>query len=249
MNPRHVSVLRDEAVAALALGAGARALDGTFGAGGHARAILDAAPGVRVLALDRDPAAIAAGRAMEAEFAGRLELAEARFGDLLGVARARGFLPLDAVLLDVGVSSMQLDQPERGFSFRADGPLDMRMGATGTTAADLVNGLPEAELADLLYEFGEEPASRRIARAICADRVAVPFTRTAPLAAMIARVAPGRPGGAHPATRSFQALRIAVNDELGELARALEGAEAALAPGGVLAVVTFHSLEDRLVKR
>ncbi len=157
--------------------------------------------------------------------------------------------PLDGVVLDIGVSSMQFDEAERGFSFRFDGPLDMRMSREGRSAADIVNGASEEDLADILYHYGEERASRRIARAIALDRKTNPFTSTRALAEMIARIMPGKPGDIHPATRSFQALRIAVNDELGELHDALEAAERHLAPGGTLAVVTFHSLEDRIVKR
>ena len=173
-----------------------------------------------------------------------------RFGELDRIAAAAGAPALDGVVLDIGVSSMQLDQAERGFSFLRDGPLDMRMSQAGPTAADLVNRLPEATLADILFQLGEERASRRIARAIVADRKAAPFATTLQLAGLIERLLPRpKPGQPHAATRSFQALRIAVNDELGELARGLAAAEAALAPGGWLAVVTFHSLEDRIVKR
>lgn len=245
---RHVPVLREEAIAALGLQAGGAYLDGTFGAGGYTRAIL-ASPGTRVLALDRDPTAIAAGQGLVAEAEGRLTLVEARFSELYAVARREGFAPLDGVVLDIGVSSMQFDEAERGFSFRFDGPLDMRMSGKGRSAADIVNEVDEEALADILYYYGEERASRRIARAIVNDRKATPFTSTRQLAEMIQRVNPSRAREIHPATRSFQALRIAVNDELGELVAALEGAERALKPGGRLAVVTFHSLEDRIVKQ
>ncbi|QGM45702.1 16S rRNA (cytosine(1402)-N(4))-methyltransferase RsmH [Methylocystis heyeri] len=244
---RHVPVLMREAVAALAPRDGGRYLDGTFGAGGYTRAILEI-PGTRVLALDRDPTAIREGGALVAQSGGRLILAEARFSELEEIAEARGFLPLDGAVFDIGVSSMQFDQAERGFSFRSDGPLDMRMEGQGRSAADIVNEADEEDLADILYYYGEERASRRIARAIVHDRQSTPFTTTRQLASMIERVAPGRPGDIHPATRSFQALRIAVNDELGELVAALHAAERALCEGGVLAVVTFHSLEDRIVK-
>ena len=246
---RHRPVLREEALAALDLRGGRLYLDGTFGAGGYTRAIL-AHPGTRVVALDRDPDAIAAGAD-----AGRR--AEPRL-TLCRVPLRRRSTPwwtdsawpgLDGVVLDVGVSSMQFDEAARGFSFRFDGPLDMRMGGDGPSAADIVNGADEADLADILYRYGDERASRRIARAICFDRKAAPFASTRQLAEMIGRVMPGKPGDIHPATRSFQALRIAVNDELGELHDALEAAERTLAPGGRLAVVTFHSLEDRIVKR
>ena len=245
---RHIPVLRDEVVAALAPRDGDKIVDGTFGAGGYARAVLAAAD-AHVFALDRDPAAVAAGAALVASSEGRLRLVEARFSQIEAVATAAGFVPLDGLTLDVGVSSMQLDDGARGFSFRHDGPLDMRMGSHGQTAADLVNGLEETALANLIYGFGEERASRRIARAVVHDRETRPFTSTRQLAEMIARIMPARPTDIHPATRTFQALRIAVNDELGELEAALHAAERLLRPGGRLAVVTFHSLEDRTVKR
>jgi 16S rRNA (cytosine1402-N4)-methyltransferase len=217
-------------------------LDGTFGAGGYTRALLEAGA-ARVTALDRDPAAIAAAGAMRAEYGDRLQLIEARFSTL--DRRAPG--PLDGVVLDLGVSSMQLDRAERGFSFLRDGPLDMRMGAAGESAADLVNTAPEGVLADILFHYGEERAARRIARAIVAAR---PIRTTGALAGVIERCLPRpKPGQSHPATRSFQAIRIAVNDEFGELVAGLAAAERALRPGGLLAVVTFHSLEDRIVKR
>ncbi len=244
---RHHPVLREEALAALALQAGGAYLDGTFGAGGYTRAML-AVAGTRVVALDRDPTAIAGGAELAAAEP-RLTLVEARFATLGAVVGDLGLPGLDGVVLDIGVSSMQFDQAERGFSFRFDGPLDMRMGGEGPSAADIVNGADEGDLADILFRYGDERASRRIARAICFDRKAAPFTSTKQLADMIGRVMPGKPGDIHPATRSFQALRIAVNDELGELHDALEAAERALRPGGRLAVVTFHSLEDRIVKR
>ena len=224
-------------------------LDGTLGAGGYARALLDAGATL-VIGVDRDPEALARAAAWAGDFAGRLDLRAGTFGTLDRIAAEAGHPALDGVVLDIGVSSMQLDQAARGFSFQKDGPLDMRMSQAGPTAADLVNGLPEAALADLLYQYGEERASRRIARAIVADRRRAPFATTLQLAGLIERLLPARkPGQPHAATRSFQALRIAVNDELGELARGLAAAERALAPGGWLAVVTFHSLEDRIVKR
>lgn len=223
-------------------------LDATFGAGGYTSAIL-AKPATRVLALDRDPVAINEGEALARRAQGRLVLVQERFSRLGAAAARSGLADFDAVVLDIGVSSMQLDDAERGFSFRGEGPLDMRMERSGPSAADLVNTADEATLADILFYFGEERAARRIARAIVVDRVKAPFTTTAALASMIARVAPAKPGELHAATRSFQALRIAVNDELGELAHALAAAESILKPGGRLAVVTFHSLEDRIVKQ
>jgi 16S rRNA (cytosine1402-N4)-methyltransferase len=246
---RHAPVLLAEAVAALAVTPGATILDGTFGAGGYSRALLAAAQGVRVIALDRDPAAIAGGYALVQSAEGHLTLVQADFGDLADVATTHGFAPLDGIVLDIGVSSMQLDQPERGFSFRFDGPLDMRMAAEGDSAADLVNEAGEAELADIIFHYGEERRSRAVARAIVEARRQAPISSTSQLAGIVARVVRQEPGGIHPATRTFQALRIAVNDELGELVRALHGAEAVLKPGGRLAVVTFHSLEDRIVKQ
>jgi 16S rRNA (cytosine1402-N4)-methyltransferase len=245
---RHVPVLLREVIEALRPRDGGRYLDGTFGAGGYTRAIL-AAANTKILALDRDPTAIAAGADLVSQARGRLTLAEARFSQLEEVAKAQGFAPLDGVVFDIGVSSMQFDQVERGFSFRGDGPLDMRMEGRGLSAADIVNEADEETLADILYFYGEERAARRIARAIVHDRRLAPFVSTKPLAEMIARVAPARPGDIHPATKSFQALRIAVNDELGELLEGLAAAERVLAEGGRLAVVTFHSLEDRIVKQ
>ncbi len=245
---RHVPVLLQEAVAALRPRAGGRYLDATFGAGGYTRAILSTADS-KVLALDRDPTAIAAGADLVASAAGRLTLVEARFSELGAVATAQGFAPLDGVVFDIGVSSMQFDEMARGFSFRGDGPLDMRMEGRGVSAADIVNEADEETLADIFYFYGEERAARRIARAIAHDRKLAPFLSTKPLAELIARIAPGRPGDTHPATKSFQALRIAVNDELGQLLDGLAAAERVLAEGGRLAVVTFHSLEDRIVKQ
>jgi 16S rRNA (cytosine1402-N4)-methyltransferase len=244
---RHVPVLMREAIAALNPREGGRYLDGTFGAGGYTRALLDV-PRTRVLALDRDPTAVRNGFSLVEASKGRLTLAEARFSQLEEVAASLGFLPLDGAVFDIGVSSMQFDEAERGFSFRGEGPLDMRMEGRGRSAADIVNEASAEELADIFYYFGEERDSRRIARAIAHDRETAPFTTTRQLASMIERVAPGKPGDIHPATKTFQALRIAVNDELGELVAALHAAERALAEGGVLAVVTFHSLEDRIVK-
>jgi len=244
---RHLPVMLAEVLAHLAPKAAGRYLDGTFGAGGYSRAILEAAD-CRLLALDRDPTAIAAGAPLVAAMDGRLRLVEARFSELAEVAETEGFLPLDGVVLDIGVSSMQLDQAERGFSFRRDGPLDMRMGADGPSAADLVAELDETTLAHVIWTLGEERLSRVIARAIVKARAEAPITRTGQLAEIVARVVRTKPGDIHPATRTFQALRIAVNEELRELAEALEAAERALAPGGRLVIVTFHSLEDRIVK-
>jgi 16S rRNA (cytosine1402-N4)-methyltransferase len=220
-------------------------LDGTFGAGGYARALL-AAGADQVIGIDRDPAALALAAPLQAEAGARLRLIEGNFADLDRLAGEA----LDGVVLDLGVSSMQLDQPQRGFSFLRDGPLDMRMAADGPSAADLVNTASEALLADILHHYGEERAARRIARAIVAARDLAPIVTTGQLAAIVERCLPHpRPGQSHPATRSFQALRIAVNDEMGALVEGLQAAERALRPGGLLAVVTFHSLEDRIVKR
>lgn len=244
----HIPVLLDEVVSALCVKEGGVYLDGTFGAGGYARAML--ARGAQVIALDRDPQAIAGGQGLVEASGGRLRLLEGRFGELDIIARGLGVERLDGVALDVGVSSMQIDDALRGFSLRHDAPLDMRMEKTGRTAADILLEEDEETIANILFHYGEERAARRIARAIVADRSTAPYTSTVQLAQMIERVAPARPGElTHPATRSFQALRIAVNDELGELARGLFAAEAILAPQGRLAVVTFHSLEDRIVKQ
>jgi 16S rRNA (cytosine1402-N4)-methyltransferase len=246
---RHEPVLLAEVLAALGPQPGGRYLDGTFGAGGYTRAILDAAPDATLLGLDRDPTAIAGGADLVAAMAGRLTLSQARFGDLAAEAERFRMTPLDGVVLDIGVSSMQLDQAERGFSFRFDGPLDMRMGRDGQSAADLVNDGEEGLLADIFYHYGEERRSRAVARAVIEARRKAPITTTKQMADLVAGIVRAEPGGIHPATRVFQALRIAVNDELGELVRALEGAEAALKPGGRLVVVSFHSLEDRIVKQ
>ncbi len=244
----HMPVMLPQVLRHLAPMSGAVLLDGTFGGGGYASAILDAAP-CTLWAIDRDPAAIARGAALAARHPGRLHLLQGRFGDMVALLAEQGVGALDGVVLDLGVSSFQIDDPARGFSFRADGPLDMRMAMSGPTAADLVHNLPEAELADTLYRFGEERLSRRIARAIVAARAEAPIETTLQLAAIIRRVAPPDRSGIDPATRSFQALRIRVNDELGEVERALQQAASLLAPGGRLVVVSFHSLEDRLVKR
>ena len=245
---RHVPVLLPEMLQHLDVVKGGRYIDGTFGAGGYTRAILER--GGQVLALDRDRAAIEAGATMVAEFGGRLILVEGRFSDLDAHARSAGFLPVDGVVLDVGVSSMQLDDAARGFSFRSDGPLDMRMGQGGADAAAVVNRAPAKELAGIIRVYGEERNAGRIARAIERARAEEPITRTGRLAEIVA-AASGPAGAAriHPATRTFQALRIFINRELEELAEALAAAEAVLAEGGRLVVVAFHSLEDRIVKR
>lgn len=246
----HIPVLLNEVLESLGAAGGGDFLDGTFGAGGYTRAILDANAENRALALDRDPTAIAAGQALVEAYKGRLTLAETEFSNMEVAAGEAGFGLFDGIVLDIGVSSMQLDQAIRGFSFRNEGPLDMRMAgdAGETSAADIVNSASEARLADIFYHYGEERLARVIARAIVADRKDTPFTTTRQLSEMIGRIIHTKPGDIHPATRSFQALRIAVNDELGELARALHAAERLLKPGGRLAVVSFHSLEDRIVK-
>jgi 16S rRNA (cytosine1402-N4)-methyltransferase len=244
----HLPVMLDEVLATLQPRSGATYLDATFGGGGYAAAILGAAD-CTLWALDRDPDAIARGAALAARHPGRLHLVQARFGDMLETLAAHGVTRLDGVVMDLGVSSFQLDQAERGFSFRADGPLDMRMGRAGPTAADLVNTLPEPELVRILVEFGEERHARRVARNILAARAEAPITTTGRLAEIVRRSVPRDPSGLDGATRSFQALRIAVNDELGEIERGLAAAMQLLAPGGRLVVVAFHSLEDRIVKR
>jgi 16S rRNA (cytosine1402-N4)-methyltransferase len=246
--PGHVPVLLAEVLATLAPRDGATYCDGTFGGGGYAGAILEAAA-CTLYAIDRDPDAIARGAALATRFAGRLHLLEGRFGEMLDLLAAQGVTALDGVVLDLGVSSFQLDEQERGFSFRTDGPLDMRMEKAGKSAADLVNTVGDSELADILFTLGEERHSRRIARAIVAARAEAPITTTGRLASIIRSVTPRDPSGMDRATRSFQALRLAVNDELGEVERGLEAAATLLAPGGRLVVVAFHSLEDRIVKR
>jgi len=243
----HIPVLGREALDHLAPHAGGIYVDATFGAGGYSRAILDV-PGTRLIAIDRDHTAIAGGAELVERSAGRLTLVEDRFSNLAEVCAAQGVDAVDGVVMDVGVSSMQLDQAGRGFSFRLDGPLDMRMGQSGPTAADVVAHASEGDLADIIYQLGEERQSRRIARAIVADRQETPFTTTRVLADLIGRIVRSKPGDIHPATRTFQALRIFVNEELEELQTALAAAERVLKPGGRLVVVSFHSLEDRIVK-
>jgi 16S rRNA (cytosine1402-N4)-methyltransferase len=240
---RHIPVLLDEVVEALQPGADQVIVDGTFGAGGYTKAILDR--GASVVAFDRDPEAIAAGRAMEQASDGRLRLVEAPFSTLDAHVSH-----VDGIVLDIGISSMQVDQAERGFSFRAEGPLDMRMAKRGISAADVVNRYKAGDLARIFGLLGEERHAGRIARMIERRRAERPFLLTTDLAGAIADLVGFPPREKiHPATRVFQALRIYVNDELGELAKALVAAERVLKPGGRLVVVTFHSLEDRIVKR
>lgn len=241
----HIPVLLDEVIAGLAPQPGETHVDGTFGAGGYTRALL--ASGAKVIAFDRDPDAIAAGQPLVAASDGRLMLVPEAFSRLAAALEERGIDGVDGVTLDIGVSSMQLDQAERGFSFQSDGPLDMRMEQAGPSAADFVNEADEAEIADVLFHLGEERQSRRVARAIVAAR---PITRTSELAAVVRRALGYREHDKKdPATRTFQAIRIHVNRELDELEDGLAAAERALKPGGRLAVVSFHSLEDRIVKR
>ena len=250
----HVPVLLQETLSVLAPRAGGVYLDCTLGGGGHAEAILEAStPGGRLLGLDRDEQAIERCRARLARFGGRFVAIRTPFSELADALSRAGFPPPDGILLDLGVSSFQLDEAERGFSFRQDGPLDMRMDRSrGITAAELLDTFADdaAGLARLLRDFGEEPQAMRVARAILAARACGPVSRTLQLADIVERALGGRRGAArHPATRTFQALRIAVNDEFGQLRAALESALANLAPGGILAVISFHSLEDRIVKR
>ena len=258
---RHIPVLLAEVLQTLNLAPGGTIIDGTFGAGGYSRAILDSVPDAHVLALDRDPTVIEAARSIMPLYLNRLTVVQAPFSQLAVIAgvslstdsapgRPSVFMPPAGVVLDIGVSSMQIDTPERGFSFMTDGPLDMRMGGDGPSAADIVNTSDESDIADILFQLGEERRSRAIARAIVKSREAKPIATTLELARLVERVL-GRAkwDERHPATRTFQALRIHVNDELGELAAALIAAEQILPPGGRLVVVTFHSLEDRVVKR
>jgi 16S rRNA (cytosine1402-N4)-methyltransferase len=244
----HIPVLLADVLEQIQPAAGETYIDGTFGAGGYTRAILEAAP-CRVIAIERDPTAFASGQALVTEFGGRLTLVPTTFSAMEQAAHDAGLTHVDGVMLDIGVSSMQLDDPERGFSFLRDGPLDMRMSQSGPSAADVVNTTEEEDLANILYELGEERRSRAIARTIVKARGDAPITTTKQLAEVVERVL-GRARGdeKHSATRTFQALRIHVNDELGELQRALDAAERLLKPGGRLLVVTFHSLEDRIVK-
>jgi 16S rRNA (cytosine1402-N4)-methyltransferase len=241
----HIPVLLAEVIDSLALVPGERCVDATFGAGGYTRAILER--GAEVAAFDRDPDAIAGGQSLVAEAQGRLTLIEAQFSALDAELDARDLVPVDGVVMDIGVSSMQLDQAERGFSFQGDGPLDMRMSQAGESAADFLNTADEAAIADVIYHYGDEPRSRRVARAIVDAR---PLTTTGQLAGVVRKALGYKPHDKKdPATRTFQAVRIHINRELGELADGLAAAERVLKPGGRLAVVTFHSLEDRVVKR
>ena len=245
---QHTPVLLDEVIDALQIQAGDTVVDGTFGAGGYTRAMLAVGAG-RVIGFDRDPDAIAEGPSLvpDPKDRQRLTLVEERFSQMDRVLAERGIGPVDAIALDIGVSSMQLDRAERGFAFSADGPLDMRMDQSGPTAAEFLNQADEAEIARVLREYGEEPRARTISRAIVAAR---PIERTAELAAIVRRAVGYRQGQkSDPATRTFQAIRIHLNSELDELEQGLVAAERSLRPGGRLAVVTFHSLEDRIVKR
>jgi 16S rRNA (cytosine1402-N4)-methyltransferase len=243
----HVPVLLDQVLHWLSPRADGVYVDATFGAGGYTRAIL-AAAGTRVIAIDRDRTAVTAGFDPVDAAAGRLTLVEDRFSNLADVVAGQGVEAVDGVVMDVGVSSMQLDTAARGFSFRFDGPLDMRMGHDGPSAADVIARASEADLAKVIFVLGEERFSRQIARAIVKARSSTPITTTKALADLVAGVVRSKPGDIHPATRTFQALRILVNDELEELASALVAAECVLKPGGRLVVVAFHSLEDRIVK-
>ncbi len=241
----HIPVLLSEVIAGLSPRPSEIHVDGTFGAGGYTRAILDT--GARVIAFDRDPDAIRDGRILADESGGRLTLVPERFSRMGEALAAEGVDAVDGVTLDIGVSSMQLDRPERGFSFQSDGPLDMRMSQEGMSAADFLNTASEEAIADVIYTYGEEPKSRRIARAIVAAR---PIERTGQLADIVRKALGHKPGmKKDPATRTFQAIRIYLNEELQELEGGLAAAESVLRPGGRLAVVTFHSLEDRVVKR
>jgi len=244
----HKPVMLAEVLAAIAPRDGACYVDGTFGAGGYSRAILEAAD-CSVCAIDRDETAVARAQALETAYPDRFTILCGRFGDMVSLLNAHGVRHVDGVVLDLGVSSMQLDEAERGFSFRFDADLDMRMSQSGTTAADIVNEFDERDLATLIKELGEERFARRVARAIVEARRQAPITRTQELADIVRRVVPRSKDGIDPATRTFMALRLQVNDELGELDRGLQAAETLLVEGGKLVVVSFHSLEDGRVKR
>lgn len=243
-DPRHAPVLCDEIITALAIAPGECHVDATFGAGGYTRAML--AAGAEVIACDRDPDAIAEGRALVTASEGKLTLVQGRFGEIDRLLTERGTDAVDGIVFDIGVSSMQIDRADRGFSFQSDGPLDMRMAQDGESAGDWLNRADEADIADVLYVYGEERQSRRIARAVVAAR---PLSRTGELAAVVRKALRHPPGAPKdPATRSFQAIRIFINGELDELTAGLDAAERLLRPGGRLVVVSFHSLEDRIVK-
>jgi len=249
---QHIPVLLNEVIDALAPQDGETYLDGTFGAGGYASAVLEAAD-CHVIGIDRDPHAIKRAEAFAARYPGRFRILEGCFGDMATLLEEAGIGSVDGVMLDIGISSFQVDEAERGFSFREDGPLDMRMSQAGKSAADVVNTYGETEIANIIYNLGEERRSRAIAAAIVAARIDIPFSTTKQLADLVVGVIgyPPRKKGkkqVHPATRTFQALRIYVNDELGELSRGLVSAEKCLAENGRLVVVAFHSLEDRIVK-
>jgi 16S rRNA (cytosine1402-N4)-methyltransferase len=252
-NSKHIPVLLNEVIEALAPRAGEVYVDGTFGAGGYTRGALDAAD-CSVIAIDRDPDAIKRADALRAQYGERFQILEGCFGDMETLLANNDIKHVDGIMLDIGVSSFQLDEAERGFSFQKDGPLDMTMAQAGKNAADVVNTYPEGEIADIIYKYGDEPKSRHIARAIVERREEKPFDRTLDLADVIEKVV-GRPRPkkgkkvTHPATKSFQALRVYVNDELGELDRALNASERLLRENGRLVVVSFHSLEDGMVKR
>jgi 16S rRNA (cytosine1402-N4)-methyltransferase len=247
-NFSHISVMRDEAVQMLQPRDGGVYLDGTFGGGGYARSILDSAA-CTLIAIDRDPAAVARAQEFAREYAGRFVICEGRISNLSALLESRGVTALDGAVFDLGVSSYQIDDPARGFSFRHEGPLDMQMGSGGRDAAHIVNLCPESELADILYEYGDEKASRKIAKAIVERRKSQKFETTSDLAGVIRSVVRPDKSGIDPATRSFQALRIVVNEELSDIEAALSQAAEMLNPGGRLVVVSFHSLEDRIVKQ
>jgi len=240
----HIPVMLNEVMTSLAPKAGHAYVDGTFGRGGYSRAILDSCD-CTLHAIDRDPDAVACGRKMEAEYGGRFTIHQGRFGDMDQLLESG---PYDGIVLDIGVSSPQINEAARGFSFKEDGPLDMRMSQEGQSAADVINTYSADDIADIFWRYGEERKSRWIARAIVEDRGDKPFTRTHQLASLIRRIVPQDKSGIDSATRSFQGLRIYVNDELGELERGLKAATKLLAPGGRLVVVSFHSLEDRIIK-
>ncbi len=248
MTHAHTPVLLNEVREALAVRPQGIYVDGTFGAGGYSRMILETAP-CQLFGIDRDPDVIPRARELETAHSQNFTFCQGRFSEMTSLLAHHGIHEVDGIVLDIGVSSMQIDDPKRGFSFQKDGPLDVRMEQTGPSAADIVNQMDETDLADLIYHYGEERFSRRVARAIALARRDKPFTTTSHLADVVRTAVPKSADGIDPATRTFQALRIHVNDELGELRRALNAAEFLLRTGGILAIVTFHSLEDREVKR